>query len=67
MAGKMTDGTVNLWDMRQIRAYAEGARDIAANNPHTVGTPESDAFLAGAADLIAGTIDACVAGGTVQS
>ena len=67
MAGKMTDGSVELWDMRQIRAYAEGANGRLLADPHPLGSPESNAYIRGVADEVAGTIDACVAGGTVQS
>ena len=65
MAGKMTDGTTNLWDQKQIRAYSEGvyARYASAlpTNPHTTGTPEALAWTRGSDDAAADTIDPCVA------
>ena len=67
MAGKMTDGTANNWDMKQISAYAEGAAPGSATNPHAAVTNEAVAWDLGRADRTGGTIDACVAGGTVQS
>ena len=67
MAGKMTDGTVNNWDMKQIKAYAEGAAPGSATQPHVSGTNEFTAWALGRTDRTAGTIDACVAGGTVQN
>lgn len=67
MAGKMTDGTVNLWDQKAIRAYAEGceARQLATNptNPFAVATePEYIAWAQGVTDVAAGSgVDECIA------
>lgn len=69
MAGKMTDGTLHLWDMKQVSAYAEGveARINAAIpvNPHAAGTPENVAWARGSDDITTGasSVDACVAVG----
>lgn len=64
MAGKMLDGTATQWDLRAIRAYADGvqARYASASptNPHTSGTPEYTAWAAGVTDAEADTVDACV-------
>lgn len=47
--------------VKHIRAYDEGVQArLASNsptNPHTVGTPESDFWIEGAADAAAGEID----------
>lgn len=70
MAGKMLDGTGENWDLRTIRAYAEGveARQLATSptNPHTSGTPEFTAWALGVSDCTTGSgaVEMCVANPT---
>lgn len=65
MAGVNTDGTIEEWDLRTIRAYAEGAyaryASVSPINPHSVDTVAEAAWDRGVADAVAGTIDECVA------
>lgn len=66
MAGKMTDGTLNQWDQKTIRAYAEGceARQNATTptNPFVSGEPEYTAWAQGVTDVAAGSgVDECIA------